>query len=203
MIKLKQVILQLSPDSYQELETSFKKTKADNFELLFKAYRNGDMADNEIIDKLGISANSFYVLKSRLYDKIQEHFSVDIFSDRETLVKELLQVHEICFTKPRETAIAFLHKLGKELLKYDLHNDLLVVYRALKKMNMCSEKYFHYSQLFNKHAGLGLSLEKAEEILGNFNRMLGLYNFSRSQPVLDSLLFLKLEITNLYALNSS
>jgi tetratricopeptide (TPR) repeat protein len=203
MIKLKQVILQLSTDSYQEIEESFKKTKADNFELLFKAYRHDAMADGEIIDKLGISANSFYVLKSRLYDKIQEHLSIDVFSDRETLVKELLQVHEICFTKPRETAIAFLLKLEKELLKYDLHNDLLIVYSALKKMNLYSEKYFHYSQLFNKHAGLGLSLEKAEEILGNFNRMLGQYNFSRSQPVLDSLLFLKLEIANLYALNPS
>lgn len=203
MIKLKQVILQLSSDSYKEIEESFKKNKADNFELLFKAYRSDSMTDSGIIDKLGISANSFYVLKSRLYDKIQEHLSIDIFSDRETLVKELLQVHEICFTKPREIAIAFLLKLEKELLKYDLHNDLMIVYSALKKMNLYSEKYFHYSQLFNKHAGLGLSLEKAEEILGNFNLMLAQYNFSRSQSVLDSLLFLKLEIANLYSLNPS
>ena len=203
MIKLKQVILQLSDASYQQLEESLLKTKADNFFTLLKEYRKGSLSDKEIVETLGVSSNSFYVLKSRLYDKIQEHFSLDVFTDRESLVKELLQVQEICFTKPRETAIAFLHKLEKELLKYDLHNDLMIVYSALKKMHLYSEKYFYYSQLFNKHAGLGLSLEKAEEILGNFNRMLGQYNFSRSRQVLDTLLFLKLEITNLYSLNSS
>lgn len=195
--------MQLSEESYQQLEESFRKTKADNFFTLLRAYRKGDTADKEVVELLGISSNSFYVLKSRLYDKLQEHFSADVFTDRESLVKELLQVQEICFTKPRETAVAFLHKLEKELLRYDLHNDLMIIYSALKKMHLYSEKYFYYSQLFNKHAGLGLSLEKAEEILGNFNRMLGQYNFSRSRQVLDTLLFLKLEITNLYSLNSS
>ena len=165
MIKLKQIVLQLSDGSYKQIEETFLKTKADNFVLLFQSYREGNGSDKEIIEKLGVSPNSFYVLKSRLYDKIQEHLSEDVFTDRDTLTRELLQVHEICFTKPRETAIAFLQKLEKELLKYDLHNDLMIVYSALKKMHLYSEKYFHYSQLFNKHAGLGLSLEKAEEIL--------------------------------------
>lgn len=203
MIKLKQVILQLGEDAYTEIEETFKKNKADNFVLLFQSYRNGKISDQEVIEKLGVSSNSFYVLKSRLFDKIQEHLSVNVFIDRETLTRQLLQVHEICFTKPRETAIAFLLKLEKELLKFDLHNELLVVYSALKKMHLYSEKYFYYSQLFNKHTGLGLSLEKAEEILGNFNRLLAQYNFSRSQQLLDTLNFLKLEIANLYSLNPS
>ena len=203
MIKLKQVILQLSDDSFKQIEETFRKTKAENYVLLFQSYRVGEVSDQAIIEKLGVSPNSFYVLKSRLYDKIQAYLSEDVFTDRDTLTKELLQVQEICFTKPRETAIAFLQKLEKELLKYDLHNDLMVVYSALKKMHLYSERYFHYSQLFNKHAGLGLSLEKAEELLGNFNRILGQYNFSRSQSLLDTLNFLKIEIVNLYSLNPS
>lgn len=203
MIKLKQVILQLDEEAYLKIEDSFKKNRADNFVLLFQSYRTGKLDDKEVIEKLGITSNSFYVLKSRLYDKIQEHLSEDVFTDRETLIRQLLQVHEICFTKPRETAIAFLNELEKELLKFDQHNDLMVVYSALKKMHLYSDKYFYYSQQFNKHTGLGLSLEKGEEILGNFNRLLGQYNFSRSQQLLDTLNFLKLEITNLYSLNPS
>lgn len=70
-------------------------------------------------------------------------------------------------------------------------------------MHLYSEKYFQYSQLFNKHAGLGLSLEKAEELLGNFTRMLGQYNFSKNQQYLDTMNFLRIEISNLYSLNSS
>ncbi|MBL7909980.1 MAG: hypothetical protein JNJ41_02850 [Bacteroidia bacterium] len=203
MIKLKQVITQLNDNDFTRIDESFKKTKADNYSLLFQSYRSGSLSDAEIIKQLVISSNSFYVLKSRLYDKIQEHLSVDVFSTRENLIKQLLQVPEVCFNMPRETAIAFLNKLEKELLKFELHNDLLVVYSALKKMHLYSEKYFYYSQLFNKHTAFALSLEKAEEILGNFNRILGRYNFSRSQQDLDTLYFLNNEIANLYVLNRS
>ncbi len=203
MIKLKQVIKQLSGEDFESIADSFKKTKADNYFLLFKSYRDEKISDAEIINQLSITSNSFYVLKSRLFDKIQEHLSVEVFVTQESLIKQLLQVPEVCFNMPRETAIAFLNKLEKELLKYDLHNDLLVVYSALKKMHLYSEKYFYYSQLYNKHTALGLSLEKAEEILGNFNRILGQYNFSRSQQHLDTLYFLKNEIANLYSLNQS
>jgi tetratricopeptide (TPR) repeat protein len=203
MIKLKQVIIQLSDNDFEKISNSLKKTKAENYCLLLQSYRSGKLPDAEITEKLGISSNSFYVLKSRLYDKIQEHLSVDVFSTQESLMKQLLQVPEVCFNMPRETAIAFLHKLEKELLKFDLHNDLLVVYSALKKMHLYSEKYFYYSQLFNKQTALGLSLEKAEEILGNFNRILGQHSFSKSQQHLDTLYFLKNEINNLYELNPS
>ncbi|MBA2611036.1 MAG: hypothetical protein H0U95_03630 [Bacteroidetes bacterium] len=203
MHKLKQVITQLSESDFASIGDSFKKTKADNYSLLFQSYRKGSPGDAEIMKQLVISSNSFYVLKSRLYDKIQEHLSLDVFTTRENLIKQLLQVPDVCFNMPRETAIAFLNKLEKELLKFELHNDLLVVYSALKKMHLYSEKHFHYSQLFNKHTALALSLEKAEEILGNFNRILGHYSFSKSQQDLDTLYFLKNEVDNLYALNQS
>ena len=162
MLKLKQVILQLSDTAFDDLRESFKKTRADNFVYLLEVYREGKQSDKETVGKLGATSNSFYVLKSRLYARIQEYLSEGVFDDQETMIRELLQVPEVCFNRPRETAIAFLQKLEEEFLRYDLHNDLMVVYSALKKMHLHSEKYFHYSQLFNKHAGLGLSIEKAE-----------------------------------------
>jgi len=203
MLKLKQIIAQLPQSDFEKITDSFKKTKADNYQLLLNAYKEDKLADSEIIDALNISSNSFYVLKSRLFNKIQEQLSENVFITQEHLIKQLLEVPEVCFNMPRETAIAFLTKLEKELLKFDLHNDLLVVYSALKKMHLYSEKYFYYSQLFNKHTALGLSLEKAEEILGNFNRILGQYSFSRNQQHLDTLYFLKNEVNNLYTLNQS
>lgn len=203
MIKLKEVIAQLQKDTYEEIEQTLIKTKADNFVLLLQSYRKGNVSDNEISSRLKINTNSFYVLKSRLYDKIQASLSSDIFMTQENLVKKLLQVPEVCFNSPREIAIAFLHKLERELLRFDMHNELQVVYSALKKMHLYSEKYFHYSSLFNKHVALGLSLEKAEETLGNFNRLLGQYDFSKSQELLNTLYFIRKEIINLYALNPS
>jgi tetratricopeptide (TPR) repeat protein len=99
--------------------------------------------------------------------------------------------------------MAFLEKLEKDLLYFDMHNELIVVYSAFKKMNLYSQKYFHFSQLFNKHIAFSLSLEKSDEILGNFNRVLRQYDFSRSTTDLETLLFLRKEITDHHTLNSS
>jgi hypothetical protein len=200
MIKLKEVIVQLEKENYFEIEKTLIKNKADRFLLLFQSYKNTSHTDKEIRQKLGVNANAFYVLKSRLYDKIQESLSCDMFIDQEKSIKLLLQVPEVCLNSPRETAIAYLEKLEKELNRFDLHNELLVVYSALKKMNLYSDKYYYYSQLYNKQVSYGLSLEKSEEVLGNFCRLLTQYDLSKSVELFDKLNFLKTEINNIYDL---
>lgn len=203
MLKLKKVILDLHSSDYDLLEESLVKNKADNFLFLLKTYRKESTTDKEIISLLNINANAFYVLKSRLYDKVQSFLSGNIHADKEDVVKTLQQVAELCYTNSRETAIAMLEKLEKDLLYFDMHHELLVVYSALKKLNLFSQKYFHYSQLYNKHIAFGLSLEKCEEILGNFSRLLGQYNFSRSQKLRDTILFIRKDIDDHYNLNKS
>lgn len=203
MIKLKEIIAQLHDEPYSAIEKSLLKTKADHFVLLLQSYRKGNISDTEIISQLGINSNSFYVLKSRLYTKIQDFLSADIFITQENIIKQMMQVPEVCFNSPREIAIAFLNGLEIELLKYDMHNELQIVYSALKKMHLYSDKYFYYSSLFNKHVAFALSLEKAETILGSFNRLICQYDFSRSQELLDKLYFIKEEIENIFNLNPS
>lgn len=189
MIKLKEVIVQLDRENYLEIEKNFIKNKADRFLFLLHSYKNSDISDKEIIKKLGISDNSFYVLKSRLYDRIQESLSCDIYIDQEKTIKLLLQVPDLCLNSPRETAIAYLLKLEKELLRYDMHNELLIVYSALKKMHLNSDKYYRYSQLYNKQVSYGLSLEKAEDTLADFCRILSQYDFSKSDELYERLFF--------------
>lgn len=203
MIKLKKVISNLADDVYKSIEDNLVKNKADNFLLLFQSYRFDKLSDADIIAALSINSNSFYVLKSRLYDKIQEFMSGDIHSNKEEVIKQLHLIPQVCYSSSREIAAAFLQKLEKDLLRHDMHNELLVVYSALKKIHLYSEKYFFYSQLYNKHIAFSLSIEKSEEILGNFNRVLGQYNFSRSPKLLETLHFLKKGISEHYALNPS
>jgi tetratricopeptide (TPR) repeat protein len=203
MIKLKKIVTGLSEDVYKSIEDTLVKNKSDNFLFLLQSYRKADLKDSEISATLTISSNSLYVLKSRLNDKIQEHLSGDIYSNKEDVFKQLHQIPEICFGSSREVALTFLQKLEKDLLLFDMHNELLVVYSALKKINLYSDKYFHYSQLYNKHTAFNISLEKCEEILGNFNRALSQYNFSRSEKIMETLLFLNKEIIGHYTLNPS
>ena len=202
MLKLKNIISHLEENLYTTIEESLKKNKADNSLFLFISYRK-NIIDSIIINELKLSTNSFYVLKSRLYDKIQCHLSGEMNITREELIKKLDTLPEMCFTEPREIIIPYLEKMESDLLKYDMHRELLPVYSILKKINLFSDKYFYYSQLYNKHIAYKLSIEKSEEILGNFNRILGKYHFSKSENLKDELLFIKKEINVQHDLNPS
>jgi tetratricopeptide (TPR) repeat protein len=197
MIKLKEVVTQLENANYKQIEKNLTKNRAESFLFLLQSYRKSNLTDKEIMKGLSISSNSLYALKSRLYDKIQENLSSDVFVDKENTLKLLIQVPEFCYNTPRETAVAYLLKLEKDLKRFDMHNELLVVYSALKKIHLNSDKYYHYSQLYNKQVSFSLSLEKAEEVLGNFCRLMNQYDFSRSTSLFEQLRFLKNEISNI------
>lgn len=203
MIKLRKVIVQLDNNNYRGIEEKLIKTKADSFLFLLHSYKNTNISDREIQRKLGVTSNSLYVLKSRLYDKIQECLSSDVYLDQEKTIKLLLQVPELCLNTPREISIAYLLKLEKDLLRFDMHHELLVVYSALKKLHLNSDKYFHYSQIYNKQVSFGLSLEKAEETLGDFCRLMGKYDLSKNNEIYERLCFLRKEINNIYTLCNS
>lgn len=203
MIKLKEIIVNLNHDRYSDFEQQLSKTKADKFLYLTQAYRKGDVNDDEILKELELNSNSFYVLKSRLFDKLKSHLCEDIKISKEDVLNKLQQIYMICYSEPREISIPFLETLEEELLEFDMHSELLVVYSFLKKMHLKSERYFHYSQLYNKHIAFWLSLEKSEALLGNFNQLLCLYVCSKSDDYLNKLLFLRSEVANHLALNPS
>jgi hypothetical protein len=203
MIKLKELTESLNDSLYCIIEEALIKNKADNFLFLLKSYRQKNMKDAEIIKALDISPNSFYVLKSRLYNKIQGYLYGEGHCGKEDLLKQLHRIPLICVTESKEVSTAFLHGLEKDLLTYEMNNELVVVYSAFKKIYLYSEKYFYYSQLFNKHIAYSLSLEKSEEILGNFNIVLAQYLLSNSKQSLETLLFLRKTINEQYSLNQS
>jgi hypothetical protein len=203
VLKLKKTITHLDEDLYQKIEAGFQRNRAENFLYLFRSYRKGNTTDAAISQHLELSSNSFYVLKSRLYDKVQEYLSGNMHLNKEEIFRLLHRIPDMIFNSSREVCTAFLLKLEKDLLHFDMHNELLLVYSALKKINQHSDKYFHYSQQYNKHMAFTMSLEKSEEILGNFTRALGNYNFSRSSRQLETLRFLQKGINDHLALNES
>lgn len=203
MIKLKKTISQIDTVLYEKIESSFQKNRAENFLFLFRAYRANKLTDTSIAQALQLTSNSFYVLKSRLYDKVQEFLSGDLHVNKEDVIRLLHRIPEMLFSAPSEVSTAFLLKLEKELTHFDMHNELLTVYSALKKLNLNSDKYFQYSQAYNKHLAFTMSLEKSEELLGNFMRSLGQYQLSRSSSELETLRFLQTSVRDHLALNQS
>lgn len=203
MIELKKIITHLEENTYNTIEKDLVKTNAENFLFLLRAYRKQKLQDDDIIRNLKLNKNSFYVLKSRLHDKIQNSLTTHINISKEDVLHQLQNISDLCYNTPREISNSLLKKLEKDLLHFDMHFELQLVYSALKKNHLHSEDYFHYSQLYNKQVALGFSQEKVDELLGEFCLILSQYNFSKTSNLFDKLIFLRNEIINHSKLNPS
>ncbi|MBN8694679.1 MAG: hypothetical protein J0L69_15905 [Bacteroidetes bacterium] len=204
MNKLKKIISQLNKEQFKEFEESLKGTNSVKFSSLLQNYKEGTLSDEEIKEELKCTDNSYYVLKSRLYDKIQrfllDHNTSVVQIGNESNVSNL---STYLYEHPVETAIAMLKELENKYINSDSPGELINVYSALKKANFYSDKYYHYSQLYNNQVAYALALEKAEETLCNFNRTLASYYFSAAPQDADLLQLLIKEIKNLYSLYKS
>jgi hypothetical protein len=203
MLKLKEIVLQMDPGHYKSLEDDFIKNKAKNSYFLLSELRKDQKQEKEICTDLGLSSNAFYALKSRLLDKIQNHIPLATGFTKEELINTLSKIPEICSTNPRETANAILQKLETDLIAQGMHNELLPVYSALKRINLYTPKYYTYSQQYNKQVAFMVSLEKADEICCEFARLISDFILSKNAVLIDSLGFLKQKIDNIYELNTS
>ena len=204
MEKLKKIITQLSDENFAEIELELVNNKSENFLLLFRSYRHTKIKDDKLLIELDCKENAFYVLKSRLYDKIQNNLMIkdkNKFADYP--VNQQIPLMQYLYEYPRETALAILHKMEKQYEDDDIPGDLIQLYSVLKKAYYHSDKYYTYSQLYNKQVAYKISLEKAEDTLFNFSKALANYYFSRSENDKSLMLVLLQEIENIYSLNQS
>ncbi len=202
-MKVRKLIQQLDNKSYANIVQQMKEKNAAKFLFLLSNYRNKSVNDNELIKKLEISSTAFYTLKSRLADKVQEFLYENTNESRIQLLRNVANIEQLVFKSPRETAIASLKKLEKELLKIDMPNELVVVYKALKKLHLHSPKYYEYSQLYNKCVAFNLGQDKAEELLSSFCKTLSEYYLNRDQQLLDILVLYKRDMQNICNLYES
>jgi hypothetical protein len=115
----------------------------------------------------------------------------------------LANINEVLFTKKKAISIATLKKLEKELLDYDLANELTTIYKSLKKLNVNSPDYFQYSQLYNRHVAYMLALDKAEDLLADYFKKYGDFLFTGGEVEKLSLGLLLKEMDNVANLYES
>jgi hypothetical protein len=203
MLKLKNLILSLDKEDYQALLGQLQSNKADKFSSLLSYYREQNVLDEEIISELNVNINSFYTLKSRLFDKIQQTLTIKLDDSKADLYQKANTIPELIFNTNKDISIAILLKLEKDLIENDLPFELPLVYSALKKLHLYHPKYYEYSQLYNKHLSYLLAADKADELFGSFTKTLGDYLLSNNPETVDLLLLLKGEINNIEKQNKS
>ncbi|MBM3177629.1 MAG: hypothetical protein FJZ78_06435 [Bacteroidetes bacterium] len=180
MAKLKNIIKQLSEKDFQAIYESLITSNAEKSAYLMKSLRDLNLSDSKIMVELDVNANAYYTLRSRLNQKIEEHLLQQMESPRTDILKKVANINEVLFTKKRTISIATLKKIEKELIDYDLANELTVVYKQLKKLHLNSSEQFTYSQLYNRHIAYTLAVDKAEHLVAEYFKKFSSYYFSAS-----------------------
>lgn len=181
MAKLKNIIRQLSKQDFEVIYNSLMESNAEKSALLLKMMYQEKYSDSKIMADLEVNSNAYYTLRSRLNQKIEEYLLEQVENPRADLLRKVANIPEIIFTKKRTIVIATLKKLEKELLDYDLSNELTIVYKALKRLHSHTPEYYTYSQLYNKHVAYMLSVDKAETLVSDYFRKYGSYFFSGNE----------------------
>lgn len=203
MAKLKNIIKQLSEDDFVAIYDSLIESSADKSAFLLRAMREKQRSDNKIMEELEVNTNAYYTLRSRLNMKIEEYLLQQMENPRTDILKKVANINEIIFTKKKAIAVATLKKLEKELLDYDLSNELTIVYKFLKKLHINSADYFNYSQLYNKHVAYTLAVDKAEDLLAEYFKKYGIYTLSGDETSKMELSLMSREMNNVCALYKS
>ncbi|MGE0588193.1 MAG: hypothetical protein AB7O48_06435 [Cyclobacteriaceae bacterium] len=203
MAKLKNIVKQLSEKDFKAIYDSLIESNAEKSAYLLKALRERQLSDSKIMVELEVNANAYYTLRSRLNQKIEEHLLEQMESPRTDILRKVANLNEVLFTKKRTISIATLKKLEKELIDYDLANELTVVYKSLKKIHINSPEHFTYSQLYNRHVAYMLAVDKAEDLLAEYFKKYGSYLLSGDETEKMGLVLLMKEMQNVAHLYES
>ncbi len=203
MSKLKNIIKQLSLQDFNAIYTQLAESNAEKSAYLLRFMREKQLSDAKIMEELEVNTNAYYTLRSRLNQKIEEFLLQQMESPRTTLIKKVSTIHEILFTKKKAIAVATLKKLEKELLDYDLSNELTIIYKSLKKLQINTPDHYTYSQLYNKHVAYMLALDKSEDVLADYFKKVGNYFLTNEETEKLGLIFLSKELANICNLYQS
>ncbi|NQY10305.1 MAG: hypothetical protein HRT71_12435 [Flavobacteriales bacterium] len=196
MIKLRNIISQLNVEDFEAFGDQLLDNKADKYNRLLVFYREDYLTDDEVSKELNVSSNAYYTIKSRLFQKVQNFLLEKLDGPKVDLLRKVANIPSLMFGLQKSTAVAILLKLEKELLEFDMPNELATVYNALKKINLHSSKYYHYTQLYNKHIAYTIAFDKVESLLSDFHKHLGDYIATKDPEILDVLVIIKREAFN-------
>ncbi|MEO5572009.1 MAG: hypothetical protein ABIT08_09625 [Bacteroidia bacterium] len=200
---LNKTIKKLSEAEYQELIMQVSGKKKNKPFLILEASRNSNVSDEEMMDMLQVNPGAYYTLKSRLNNKIAAVLSNKVQSPVNMLMNEVAKIPAHLLGTNREFSIRTLIELEKQLIEYDLSSELILVYKTLAQLNLYTDDYTHYDNLYKKHVAFSLAVGKAENILYRFLRKMGVYLLTLEQEDLEDLVMLKRELSNICDLYDS
>jgi len=194
---LNKTIKKLTDAEYDELVMQVSGKKRNKPFLILEASRSRDVSDEEMMSLLQVNPGAYYTLKSRLNNKIAAVLSNKVQSPVNELMNEVAKVPAHLLGTNREFSIRALIDLEKQLIEYDLSSELIVIYKTLAQLNLYTDDYTYYDNLYKKHVAFSLAVSKAENILFRFIRKIGIYQLTLEQEAAEDLVMLKRELSNI------
>lgn len=179
---LYKIITQLTEEEFTEIYTTFTANKADKSAAFLKIIReNPESPDKEFLEKFDISPSAFYVLKSRLNQKIEAFLLNRVGDPNLHVMRRVLNVNDLVFNNPREISVAALRKLEKELVKFDFPYGLMIVYKELQNLHAFDENHTYYKSRYNQQVAYAVAMDKAVDVVVQFFRSYDLFFLSRKE----------------------
>ncbi len=197
METLNKTIKKLSEPEYQELLSAVAGRKNNKPYLVLEAARNDSHDENSMMEKLGVNPSTYYTLKSRLNERIAQYLSQNVKNPISALKDKVALVPAMVFGNDREVAIRALKNLEKQLIEYDLSNELIVVYKALARLSMYNGDFNYYEKEYNRHVAYSLAVVKAEDIFYDFVKRSGNYLLTRDERDKEAVQAALRELTNI------
>ena len=203
MDNLNKTIKKLNDKDYESLLTAVAGNNKDKHYIVLEAARNEQLTDAEMVERLGVNSSTYYTLKSRLNTKIASVLSKDVKNPIGALMEKVARVPANLYGTNKTISIKALEDLEKELIEYDLNNELIVVYKTLARLNLHSEHFSEYQRLYDKHVAFSLAVTKAEDTLYEFTKRTSNFLLNRTTEALEDVTMVRREMSNIYELYES
>ena len=177
---LYKIISQLTDEEFDEIHGNFTANKAEKSAAFLSIIReNPETPDKQFLDEFDISPSAFYVLKSRLNQKIETFLLNRVGDPNLHVMRRVLNVNDLVFNNPREISVAALRKLEKELLKFDFPYGLMIVYKELQNLHAFDDNHTYYKSRYNQQVAYAVAMDKAVDLVVSFFRSFDSFLLSR------------------------
>ena len=190
--------------SFQISTGTFTANKADKSAAFLRIIReNPETPDKQFLNEFDISPSAFYVLKSRLNQKIETFLLNRVGDPNLHVMRRVLNVNDLVFNNPREISVAALRKLEKELLKFDFPYGLMIVYKELQNLHAFDENHTYFKSRYNQQVAYAVAMDKAVDLVVQFFRSFDMYFLSRKDKDHTDMIRIMEKIDNLNNLYES
>ncbi|MEX0966852.1 MAG: hypothetical protein WD077_06415 [Bacteroidia bacterium] len=167
------------------------------------AARNNNYSDSEMMEMLKVNPSTYYTLKSRLKTKVAYILSKKVDNPISELMEEVARVPATLYGTSKAVSIRALKDLEKQLIEYDLSNELIVVYETLARLNLYNEEYEKYDMLYSKHVAFSLAVTKAQKLFYSFIFRIGNYGLTGHEEDREELNDVRRKLNNIQELYDS